>query len=205
MLVAAPDTSTRILDVAERLVQTRGYNAFSYADIAAALKVTKATLHYHFPTKAELGRRLIDRYHATFLDALRQIDEDCRDSRAKLKAYVDIYATVLDDNRMCLCGMLAADFATLPGPMRDAIRRFFDANETWLEKTLEQGRKAKELAFTSSPIEVAQVLVGALEGAMLLARSHGDAARFRSVACHLLADIGIKPGSTTAIGKKRQP
>ena len=48
---AVPETSARILDIAERLVQTRGFNAFSYADIAAALHVTKATLHYHFPTK----------------------------------------------------------------------------------------------------------------------------------------------------------
>ena len=62
----AADTAQRILDVAERLVQTRGFNGFSYADIAEALRVTKASLHYHFPSKAELGRRLIERYEATF-------------------------------------------------------------------------------------------------------------------------------------------
>ena len=60
--LAVSDTSGRILDVAERLVQTRGFNAFSYADIAAALNITKASLHYHFPTKAILGERLVERY-----------------------------------------------------------------------------------------------------------------------------------------------
>ena len=92
---------------------------------------------------------------------------------------------------MCLCGMLAADFVTLPSTMRDAVRRFFDANEAWLTGTLQSGRMKNELAFGGSPAEAAQVLVGALEGAMLLARSYGDAARFRSAAGRLLADLGV--------------
>jgi TetR/AcrR family transcriptional regulator, transcriptional repressor for nem operon len=190
-LAAIPETSTRILDIAERLVQTRGFNAFSYADIAAALHVTKATLHYHFPTKADLGNRLIERYQTGFLAALGRIDESRRDAGAKLKAYVGIYTDVLDDDRMCLCGMLAADYITLPPTMRDAVRRFFDANEAWLGEALQRGREKNELAFAGSPVEAAQVLVGALEGAMLLARSHGDTARFRSAACRLLADLGV--------------
>ena len=65
----------RILSEAQRLVQMRGFNGFSYADIAETLGVTKASLHYHFPSKAELGRRLIDRYREDFLAALRAIDE----------------------------------------------------------------------------------------------------------------------------------
>jgi TetR/AcrR family transcriptional repressor of nem operon len=52
-------TGAKVLDVAERLLQTRGYNGFSYADVAAELKITKASLHYHFACKAELGEALI--------------------------------------------------------------------------------------------------------------------------------------------------
>ena len=70
MQAARTDTADRMLDLAERLVQTRGFNGFSYADIASALEVTKASLHYHFPTKAELGRRLIERYSDAFTAAL---------------------------------------------------------------------------------------------------------------------------------------
>lgn len=68
------DTASRILDVAERLVQSRGFNGFSYADVAAELKLSKASLHYHFPGKAELGEALIARYAARFADALEEID-----------------------------------------------------------------------------------------------------------------------------------
>jgi len=72
--LAANGTSGRILDIAERLVQTRGFNAFSYADIAAALNITKASLHYHFATKAKLGERLVERYQESFIAALARID-----------------------------------------------------------------------------------------------------------------------------------
>src|SRR5687768_13019152 len=104
------DTPQRILDVAERLVQTRGFNAFSYADIADALHVTKASLHYHFPTKADLGRQLIERYAAAFTQALADIDRASDDVAVKLRRYVNLYREVLRANRMCLCGMLAAEF-----------------------------------------------------------------------------------------------
>src|SRR5271170_7900976 len=116
MAVAArnTDTSQRILDVAERLMQMRGYNGFSYADIATSLHLTKASLHYHFPSKAELGRRLMERYTENFLAALARIDESGADAREKLSRYVSIYADVLANKRMCLCGMLAAEYATLP-------------------------------------------------------------------------------------------
>jgi len=189
-LAATADTSHRILDVAERLVQTRGFNAVSYADIAVALRVTKATLHYHFPTKAKLGERLIERYETAFLAALDTIDATCHDAGAKLTAYVAIYADVLDNNRMCLCGMLAADHATLPKAMKDGVRRFFDANDTWLTGVLARGRASGELAFAGTPIEAARFLVSVLEGAMLIARSQGDTARFRSAADRLLSDFG---------------
>src|SRR5262245_58282877 len=118
---ANKDTSQRILDVAERLVQTRGFNSVSYADIASALHVTKASLHYHFPSKADLGSRLIERYERAFMQALRDIDQSGDGASAKLQRYVQLYADVLRDNRMCLCGMLAAEYATLPKPMKQAI------------------------------------------------------------------------------------
>jgi len=184
------DTSQRILDIAERLVQTRGFNGFSYADIAQALKVTKASLHYHFPAKADLGARLIERYERNFLDALEAIDAATGDPREKLRRYAAIYEDVLRDNRMCLCGMLAAEYATLPRPMREDMRHFFDENEKWLAAVLQQGKKEKKLRFTGSAADAARTLVGALEGAMMIARSYGDVARFRAAAGRTLAALG---------------
>src|ERR1700729_1727333 len=89
------DTATQILDVAERLLQVRGYNGFSYADIAAELGVTTAALHYHFASKAELGEAVIVRYAARFEAALAAVDAEFTGAPDRLRGYVGIYADVL--------------------------------------------------------------------------------------------------------------
>lgn len=172
-------------------MQTRGYNAFSYADVAQSLHITKASLHYHFPTKADLGKRLIERYEQSFLQALAEIDKTSSDVDQKLRQYVYLYAKVLRNDRMCLCGMLAAEYATLPRQMKAELRHFFDENERWLVAVLTEGHATKKLRFTGSARDVAQLLVGSLEGAMMLARSYNDVTRFELTAQRLLAGLDI--------------
>lgn len=183
-------TASRILDVGERLVQSRGYNAFSYADVAAELHVTKAALHYHFAGKAELGEALLSRYVARFTDALAAIDLEPTEAPRKLASYAELYLDVLQRQRMCLCGMLAAEFETLPEPMRAIVIRFFNDNETWLSNVLEQGHQEGTLHFTGSTGEAARLIVASLEGAMLVARPYGDVARFQDAATTLIAGLG---------------
>jgi len=190
------DTAQRILDVAERLVQTQGFNGFSYADISAELGITKASLHYHFATKAELGSALITRYSGGFRRALGEIDLSVADAREKLRRYAGLYTEVLRQNRMCLCGMLAADYTTLPAPMRAGVKEFFDLNESWLAQVFEEGREQGVLRFRGPTLDSARLLLGSLEGAMLVARSYGDPGRFTSAAQRLLAEVsgsGKKP------------
>jgi TetR/AcrR family transcriptional regulator, transcriptional repressor for nem operon len=183
------DTRERALDVAERLVQLRGFNAFSYADVAGELGITKASLHYHFPGKAELGEALIVRYTRRFSEALATIDTGNTDAPAKLRAYLGLYTEVLRGRRMCLCGMLAAEYQTLPKPMRDAVIAFFEANEKWLAGTLAQGRDEQTLRFQGSPQAAAQMIISALQGAMLIARPTADLKGFQTNATALLATI----------------
>src|SRR5690349_12960581 len=128
-----PGTAARILDVAERLAQVRGFNGFSYADIAAELGITKAALHYHFASKADLGEALIGRYATRFSEALAAIDAAASAAPDKLQGYAGLYTDVLRERRMCLCGMLAAEYPTLPDPMRASVVSFFDQNEAWLQ------------------------------------------------------------------------
>lgn len=192
------DTASDILDIAERLVQTRGFNGFSYADVAEELSVSKASLHYHFPGKAELGEALISRYTDRFAEALVEIDAGDGDPRDKLVAYAGLYADVLRNQRMCLCGMLAAEYETLPGPMRKAVVRFFGLNEAWLGKVLAQGRREGKLTFAGSAKEAARLIIGGLEGAMLVARAQGDVARFRATAERLIASFAGASAGTNS-------
>lgn len=186
-----PDTSERILIIAERLVQTRGFNGFSYADISVEVGISKASLHYHFPTKAALGKSLIQRYEREFLAALAEIDKRHDHALDKLTAYAAIYSQALQADRMCLCGMLAADYATLPAAMREGVRRFFVANATWLTNVLSRGRAKRELAFQGKPPETAHLLVSILEGAMLLARADKNIDRFRSIVGGFVSGLAV--------------
>jgi TetR/AcrR family transcriptional regulator, transcriptional repressor for nem operon len=189
------DTAARILDIGERLVQVRGFNGFSYADVASELDMTKAALHYHFPGKAELGRALIERYTRRFTEALAGIDERIPDAPDKLAAYAGLYSEVLRGQRMCLCGMLAAEYQTLPDPMRDAVIAFIDLNEAWVEKVLSDGQRAGTITLTGPASDAARLIVGGLEGAMLVARPYADLARFDTAAGGLLAGFSVAVAS----------
>ena len=182
-------TAERILDVAERLVQTRGFNSVSYANIAAEVGITTAGLHYHFPGKAELGRALVTRYAERFSDALRRIDQELPDARTKLGAYADLYREVLKDRRMCLGGILAAEYQTLPKPMHHAVTDFFDETRTWLVRILSDGLKDSTLNFRGAEHDVAQSILSTLEGAMLIAGPYTDVALFDSTVRLLLANL----------------
>jgi TetR/AcrR family transcriptional regulator, transcriptional repressor for nem operon len=193
-------TSERILDIAERLVQTRGFNNFSYADIASELGITTASLHYHFPGKAELGLAVITRSAQRFSHALHQIEQGQPTARAKLQAYAGLYADVLRGKRMCMCGILAAEYQTLPKPMRTEVIRFFDENQQWLSDLLTEGRSDHTLNFSGAVDDAAQNILSTLEGAMLVARPYGDLQRFNAAANHLLGSLS----NNDQTGRKRR-
>ena len=195
----------RILDVAERLIQTRGFNGFSYADVSAAVGITKASLHYHFPTKGDLGLSLIRRYQDTFGEALASLSASGQGAQAMLRGYVALYGSVLRRDRMCLCGMLAAEQSTLPTPIQRALRVFFDSNERWLLGVLEAGQRAGALRLRGSARDEARLLVAALEGALLVARSYDDTARFESAAARILEGIEVVPQAVPRSRVDRRP
>jgi TetR/AcrR family transcriptional regulator, transcriptional repressor for nem operon len=182
-------TAERVLDIAERLVQVRGFSNFSYADIATELGITKASLHYHYPGKAELGQALITRYSERFNQALDDIDRNLPNAHAKLEAYADLYAGVLRNERMCMCGILAAEYRTLPETMQSEVIRFFDENQRWLARVLKEGKREGTLRYSGRADDVAQGILSTLEGAMLVARPYGDLARFDAAATQLLSGL----------------
>jgi TetR/AcrR family transcriptional regulator, transcriptional repressor for nem operon len=185
----AAGTADRILDVAEGLVQVRGFNAFSYADVSRVLGIQKASLHHHFATKASLGLALVDRYRQEFLASLAAILADSDGAGARLERYVELYGSVLRRRRMCLCGMLAADVATLPKAMRESIEGFFAENEAWLARVLDEGRTRGEIDFGGAAASMAAFFVSSLEGAMLVARGSGSPDHFSEVVRRLLATV----------------
>jgi TetR/AcrR family transcriptional regulator, transcriptional repressor for nem operon len=187
------DTSARILDEAERLVQTRGFNAFSYATVASELGITKPALHYHFPSKASLGEAMIERYTDRFMAQLARIASSGASPLDQLAGYADLYSQVLRSGRLCLCGMLAADYMTLPARMRELVLRFFDRNERWLAGALDAGVADGSIRISQPADETARIVIDTLEGAMLVARPYSDVERFDRTASGVLAALTAAP------------
>jgi TetR/AcrR family transcriptional regulator, transcriptional repressor for nem operon len=168
--IGVTTTAERILDSAQTLVQVRGYNGFSYADISAELAITKPSIHHHFPTKAALAEALIARYREQFAAALKEVDDNTGSARQRLVDYAGLYAaTFARGGRICLCGVFAVDAESLPAEVRRATDGFFDDQRRWVAGVLAE---AGVPAARTGP--AAEAYLAALEGALLLARAHGQ-------------------------------
>lgn len=168
---------TKILTVAEKLIQTKGYNAFSFHDIASSVGIKTASIHYHFPTKADLGKAVV-KYHIDSLNKqLETFISNPKLSHAKkLTVFLDTIfsSTYLNQKRMCLGGMLAADTLTLPKKIQNEVKHFFETIRQRLEKLLQEGANNKEFHLKSNKRSEAEGILAILEGAILLARLYED-------------------------------
>lgn len=172
------DTKDHILASAQRLVQQRGFNGFSYADVADEVGIRKASLHHHFASKADLGVALLEAYALQFDQALADIDNSDGTALDKLKAYAAIYRATLDNDRICMCGMLATEVLTLDASMLPRLERFFNRNTEWLAQLLAEGRSRGEFAFDGAAADHARAALSTLQGASLVCRSSGDTDAF---------------------------
>ena len=169
------DTRTRILDLAEGLLLERGFNAFSYQHLAKALGVKPAAIHYHYPSKDDLGTALVARQ----LRRLRKWRDLPRVAELppseQLESLFAVYDTHLgQDRRVCLFGALAADFRTLPAPMQAELRTFNRELTEWLAQVLAVGRATGALRFVGRPAAKAVQVLTTLAGALQVARVHDE-------------------------------
>lgn len=165
------NTAQRILEVAQGILRNRGYSAFSYADISQQVGIRKASIHYHFPSKEELVKSLVQRYREGMARKCYYISQSADNLEQQLIQFADLYRDGLEKHQICLCAMLSADFEVLPEQIQDEIQAFFQQAETWLSALLQQGCDAGLWECSPSPEQEAKVLIAMLQGAQLLARS----------------------------------
>lgn len=171
-----PDTRERLLWETETLLRTRGYAAFSYADLAERVGIRKASIHHHFRTKEDLGAALVDGYLTKFEIALDAILTEDREALTRLRHYADFFTDSLRDGMMPLCGALSAETFALPPSLRQRVRYFFELHLNWLRTVLENGVAAKELRADLDVKETAALILSTLEGASLVAWALNDPA-----------------------------
>lgn len=186
------ETAQQILDVAQDLVRCRGYSAFSYADISKQVGIRKASIHYHFPSKEELGKELVKRYHITFQHKLKVIEQSESDPRQQLQKFVGLYRSGLSECQMCLCGILSAEIEVLPESVQEAVRDFLTETHNWLTRLLTAGVEAGCLRSRLPPETEASLLLATVQGAQLIARTATDSpAMFDGIAKPLLVSLCV--------------
>src|SRR5258708_4217772 len=116
------ETRDRVLDAAQAMIQENGYNAVSFRDLAAAVKIKAASIHYYFPSKEDLVVALVGRYREAFNDARLGLDRSAVAPTQKLERYIGLLRTGFrQSGRMCLCGVLAAEASTLPKSVVESV------------------------------------------------------------------------------------
>lgn len=163
------DTRTQILDLAEGLTQAKGFNGFSYLDLAAKIGVKNSSIHYHFKAKADLALALVERHDKDLREGCAQMDQQLHQPEQRIAALIDHFEAYVREQKICMCGMMAAEMETVSLEVRKALIVYFQNLRSWLTKQFEQMDRA-------DAEQTALLFVSALEGSVLLARLEGDPA-----------------------------
>lgn len=160
-----------ILSAARRSAQAHGYGGLNFRDLADEVGIKAASIHYHFPGKADLGAAVARRYWQDAAADLEALSAGTADPMLCLRDYPAIFRKALEsDNRMCLCSFMAAEYDDLPEAVKTEVQAFADVNVAWLAKLL----SAASVADGKDSERRARAIFAAVSGAQLLARSRSD-------------------------------
>lgn len=164
-------------------------DAFSFADLARALEIRKASVHYHFATKADLVQATLERYAQCFLDALPREGS----AADRLTAYLDAYAAALGaGNEVCLCVSLSGSRAGLQERTIKALDAFNQSNMAWLQGVFELGKRDGTVRYVADAAAEARQCLALVEGAQLVARAAGDTDPFHQATALFRARLIFK-------------
>ncbi len=187
------NTAEKIMDVAQEMVQTRGYHAFSYRDISERIGIKTASIHYYYPSKPDLAKALLGRIRVMFEGALEEIDAAGGDAKTRLSKFTEIFLdTYGDDGRLCPFCMIATTQKTIPEDVQDEVRAFWSKGEKWVQNLLEEGQASGDLDFMGSVQLLSRMMVSTLEGAMVVAKAFDDRTRLESTADFMLSLINSR-------------
>ena len=184
------DTKSALLHSAEHAARSKGFDGFSYADLAADVGIRKASIHHHFPTKADLSLAVMQRYHDRFEAVCADIDATHSSGAARLRAMMDQYLAALGGgDTLCLCVVFSISADRLRGDVITAIAAFRAMMVSRLTAAFARGRDDGSITQVSAPTDEAAATLALLEGAQLAARAQRDPAQFNAAMRPLLARL----------------
>jgi AcrR family transcriptional regulator len=188
-MVRIENSKRTILNLAEFLLQDKGFNGFSYANIATELGVKNAAIHYHFPSKEDLSIAVIQRYRDRFKLWINNSRVEDLSPEQKLDWFFNIYTDMrADKGKVCLVGSIEAEFNSIPQGLQAEVQALHKELLGWLQSTLAEGRDAGAFSFRGEPADKAAMILSTLQGALQMARALGTK-RFRDVIAQIKLDL----------------
>lgn len=167
--------ANEILDIAENHMRQGGFDAISFRDIATAVGVKSASVHYHFPAKADLGEAMVARYRDAIMDDMG--DPADYGMSSAMQKLVALYRTALTEKEsVCLCTILGAASHTLPEAVAGEVKKFFDGLHVWTTRAL------NPKGVTEEPEKLAGAMISILQGGTIMAVATGNSAHFQAAA-----------------------
>lgn len=187
----AQNTAGQVVDTARQLIMARGYNGFSYADVAETVGIRKASIHHHFAAKSDLAKAVVEQSRAIIHAQVAQLAEAEPDAATQLRAYAGYWERCILDNSapFCVAAMLAAELPSLPEDLAVSVRAHFVDLTDWLARILVLGVRQGSVSLVGSPAEEADAFMSAIYGAMLSARAFADPGRFVTITDTLLSRV----------------
>ena len=173
-------TADEILQCARSLIIAGGYNGFSYADIAEVVGIRKASIHHHFPSKADLVLTLVRRHRESLLMAVAGLEQRFSDPWEQLREYAGYWEACIGDQStaFCVCALLASQNPVLPEEIALEVRAYFRALSQWLTGVMTRGQAAGSLVLARSAADEAEAFMATVHGAMISARAYGQPQMF---------------------------
>lgn len=186
------DTVTKIMDVAQNMMQVGGYHSFSYADIAEQIGIRRASIHYYFPNKVDLVKAVLARYRNTVKAGIVHLEQQELSAPEKLKMAVEFFASLIQDgNRVCLCGVLSGELPKLPTEIHAEVQGYFTDLAEGFTRIIKEGLAAGVFQIRGTVEEEAQALVAGMEGAMLVARAFNSSQRAVDVGLQMIRHLSV--------------
>ncbi len=188
-MVKIENSKRTILNLAESLLQDKGFNGFSYAHISSELGVKNAAIHYHYPTKEALGCAVVKRYRDRFQLWINNARVKDLSSKEKLDWFFSIYTdTRADEGKVCLVGSMEAEFNSIPKELQSEVTALHKELLVWLQTMLAEGRDAGAFNFNGEPANKAALIHSSLQGGLQMARALGTK-RFHDVVKQIKLDL----------------
>ncbi|WP_263411075.1 TetR/AcrR family transcriptional regulator [Terriglobus tenax] len=170
------DTAERIKRVTHELLIERGYSAFSYADIAEAISIRKASIHHHFPTKAELVVAVLQQHREALERNTALLDEKLPWASDRLRQYLGYWEACIREQKepFCIAALLAVELPSLPEEVQRAVKQHFEVLLGWLIRLLKAGARDGSLRLEQGAEAEAEMLMAVVHGAMSSARVAGS-------------------------------